>query len=575
MSRAANAPPRFEPPGPGSWTLDTTHFPQPATRFVIELFAEPARRGFADATARYGLLMSHIDWAFVHGWAYLCPRPVHALGADLTRESWEELVASTTSLRERLAASATVFEDRRWREEVARWDHETKPGMSAGHRALQAVELTRLGASELISHLDSCREQLRRAVYEHHRLNIGPVIPVGDFLACARDWTGLPTGELVRLVQSDGPPNIAGGAELRRLAAAVREDRSAAAILSAENEPDAVLASLAALPGQTGRAAAAYLQLVGWWSAGGAFDVGEPCLIEMPHLLLAAIRAAVDGGEPAAGSEPGGGAELLADVRAAVPPASRDALDDLLSEARATHRIRDERAIYCDVWAYGLTRRAILAAGRRLAVAGAIEQPDHLLQADYAEMRSLIDGGSRPSGEELAARARARCSAAAIAAPPVLGGPPAAPVPVEWLAPGAARTERAFRTYMRAMSGNEADTAVDEVAGTPASPGRYQGRARLVRGAIDLGRIERGDVLVTGSTTPVLSSVLPLLGAIVTDRGGLLSHAAIVAREFGIPAVVGTGEATAKIRDGSLVLVDGGTGQVTLPGAHSGSNRSR
>jgi pyruvate,water dikinase len=60
----------------------------------------------------------------------------------------------------------------------------------------------------------------------------------------------------------------------------------------------------------------------------------------------------------------------------------------------------------------------------------------------------------------------------------------------------------------------------------------------------------------------------------VTDRGGLLSHAAIVAREFGIPAVVGTGEATAKIRDGSLVVVDGDTGQVTLPGEPSTAHRS-
>lgn len=569
MPLSSKSSTRFEPPGPGWWTLDTTHFPQPATPFVIELFSEPAKRGFAEATARYGLLMDHIEWAFVQRWAYLCPRPAQALGADVTRERWEALVASSASLRERLALSATVFEDRRWRDDVARWDHETKPRMSRAHRALQAVDLTSLETPELLSHLDRCRQNLQRAICEHHRLNIGPVIPVGDFLARAQEWTGLTLADLVGLVRGSGPPSMAGGAELRRLAAAVREDRTALADLRCDREPDAVLTSLAALPGKAGQAAATYLELVGCWSAGGGFDVGEPSLIEMPELLLATIRAAVDGAEHATR------VELVAGARAAVPAPSRAEFDQLLSEAQATHRLRDERAIYCDVWAYGLTRRAILAAGRRLTVTGAIEQPDHLLEADYAEMRSLIEGSSWPSHEELAARARDRSRAAAIEAPAVLGSPPGGPIPVEWLAPGVARTERAFRTYMRAMSGAEADSTAGVVAGTPASPGTYEGRARIVRGAVDIGHIERGDVLVIGSTTPALSSVLPLLGAIVTDRGGLLSHAAIVAREFGIPAVVGTGDATAKILDSTLVLVDGGTGQVRLRGTQSGSNRSR
>jgi pyruvate,water dikinase len=555
---ATPAAPRFEPPGPGWWTLDTAHFPLPATPFVIELFAEPARRGFAEATARYGVLMDHIEWAFVDGWAYLCPRPAPGLGADLARERWDDLVASSTSMRERLARSATVFADRRWREDVTRWDHDTKPRMNDGHRTLQSADPTRLDDSELLAHLDHCRENLRRAIYEHHRLNIGPVIPVGDFLAAAADWTGLPAGELVGLVRREATATIAAGAELARLAAAVGENGAAAAVLASADEPDAVLEELASLPGEAGAAATAYLELTGCWSAGSGFDVNEPCLSELPQLRLAIIRAAVDG----AGSAHAGNS--VAAVRAAVPPASRDAFDERLRDASATHRLRDERSIYCDVWAYGLTRRAILAAGERLTAAGAIVEPEHLLEAGYAEMRSLIAGAPDPSRAELAARARDRSAAAVSEAPAELGGPPPAPVPLEWLEPGVARTERAFRTYMRAMSGAEAEASAGAVAGTPASPGRYHGRARVVRSAVDLRRIERGDVLVTAATTPVVSSVLPLLGAIVTDRGGLLSHAAIVAREFGIPAVVGAGDATARIRDGSLVVVDGDAGQVRL-----------
>jgi pyruvate,water dikinase len=149
----------------------------------------------------------------------------------------------------------------------------------------------------------------------------------------------------------------------------------------------------------------------------------------------------------------------------------------------------------------------------------------------------------------------------------MLGAPPRTPVPTAWLPAGAARTERAFRAYVAAMSG-EAQAAGEGAAvhGLPASAGRYEGSARVVHSASELTRIERGDVLVTRSTTPAFNAVLPLIGAIVTDRGGLLSHAAIVAREYGIPAVVGTGDATRRIPDAARVVVDGAAGQARLLG---------
>ena len=103
-----------------------------------------------------------------------------------------------------------------------------------------------------------------------------------------------------------------------------------------------------------------------------------------------------------------------------------------------------------------------------------------------------------------------------------------------------------------------------QVTGLGVSTGRYQGRARLVRGAEDFEKIVSGDVLVARTTTPTYNVVLPLLGAIVTDRGAALSHAAIVAREFGIPAVVGTSDATLRIPDGAQVMVDGDRGIVTI-----------
>jgi len=100
--------------------------------------------------------------------------------------------------------------------------------------------------------------------------------------------------------------------------------------------------------------------------------------------------------------------------------------------------------------------------------------------------------------------------------------------------------------------------------GLAASKGVYEGPARRVSGPSEFGRIVRGDVLVTESTTEAFNILLPLLGGIVTDNGGLLSHAAIVSREYGIPGVVGTREATERIADGARIRVDGDAGEVTL-----------
>lgn len=101
------------------------------------------------------------------------------------------------------------------------------------------------------------------------------------------------------------------------------------------------------------------------------------------------------------------------------------------------------------------------------------------------------------------------------------------------------------------------------VTGVPASPGRARGPARLVRSVDDFGRLRPGDVLVCRTTDPAWTPLFHLAAAIVTETGGLLSHAAIVARECRIPAVVGAADAMSLLEDGAPVLVDGALGTVT------------
>jgi len=100
--------------------------------------------------------------------------------------------------------------------------------------------------------------------------------------------------------------------------------------------------------------------------------------------------------------------------------------------------------------------------------------------------------------------------------------------------------------------------------GAAASAGSYRGRARVVTALAAAEALEQGDVLVCPTTDPAWTPYFAVLGAVVTDAGGVLSHSAVVAREFGIPAVVGAAGATRLIRDGATVTVDGTGGTVVV-----------
>jgi pyruvate,water dikinase len=100
--------------------------------------------------------------------------------------------------------------------------------------------------------------------------------------------------------------------------------------------------------------------------------------------------------------------------------------------------------------------------------------------------------------------------------------------------------------------------------GHAGSPGKARGRARLVRSLADAGKLGAGDVLVAEATAPPWTPLFATAAAIVTDAGGVLSHCAVVAREYRVPAVVGTGRATAVIQDGDLLEVDGDAGLVRI-----------
>jgi phosphohistidine swiveling domain-containing protein len=536
---------RFTPPGPGSWALDAVHFPRPVTRYWAEMHPAPFERGYREFNRYYGLLTETMQTAYVDGFAYGRRVPV-----------------TEDEVPGRFARAAEVFEGKLWREQLREWDEVFKPASIEAHRAIQAVDPGALSDDALVDHLVRCREHHAEMIFQHMRFTGAAMVALGDFLAHVGDWTGMSPAELLDLMREAAPVSAGASAELHGMIAALRADPAARARLDSDDDPAEVLRRLRELDGDAGAAVGAYLELVGYRLLDG-FDISGRFALELPDALLRAIRAAVDAPEVGESDL----AERIVETRARVPDEHKAEFDDLLAEARLMYRIRDERGVFSDIWASGLMRRAVTAAGARLAERGRIHEPEHLIDAAFDEICSLVATGAGPSAEELAERQRHRLSHDAKEAPPFLGEPPSPPPALSGLPPAAARMMRAVGIVGGGMfAPSEAPHDEDLLRGLAASRGVYEGPARRVAGATDFDRIVQGDVLVTEATTEAFNILLPLLGAIVTDSGGLLSHSAIVAREYGIPGVVGTRDATRRIADGARVLVNGDTGEVAVLG---------
>jgi pyruvate,water dikinase len=551
----------WEAPGKGPWEIESAHFSRPLSRFVQRPYTEGAKRGFRAGAARYGLLLDHLDWQVVNGFMYLQPvavgAPKGAMGPPPKPVLWL-LARVHPQLRARIELSGRAFAERRWRAELQHWDDVDKPAAIAAHQAIQAVDVTALSDAELADHLDRCQDHLTKMLYLHHNLTVPSTIAVGDLLAGATEWADVSAGEVLGALQ--GTSSVSRGfaaEELEAAGKAITASDDARAQLSGSGSPESALETLCT-DRDAGAQVRAYLDAVRYRSVG--YDPADANAGELPGMLVRTLRVAVDGRYANKSAADG-----LPRLRAKIPDRHLDEFDDRLAEARLTNRLRDERSAYSDAWATGLARRALLEAGRRLHSRGCLGAADHGAHLDAAECRSLLLDGRGPDSNEVAARVAWRRTQTVDNAPPVLRAKPAPPPEVGVLPTAARRPASAFNAvYAHIFNVPEVPNSDTVLRGLPVNTGVYEGPARVVHDSADFDRVQRGDVLVTRMTSPHFTVVLPLLGAIVTDRGGQLSHAAIVAREYGIPGIVGTREATAKIVDGARVRVDGSSGEVRL-----------
>lgn len=226
-----------------------------------------------------------------------------------------------------------------------------------------------------------------------------------------------------------------------------------------------------------------------------------------------------------------------------------------------SHAAHTDDAVFHFQRVLAALRATFLEAGRRLVQATKLVQADDVF---YLERDELWTAASMPS-EQLAsnvAKRRALRDQHKRLAPPGFVPPVCDPIwakdPLVKMMPSAMHAAM-FERGLQERDGKRV------LVGSPSSPGRARGRARVILGPEDFDRFQKGDVLVARTTSPIWTPLLGIAAAAVTEAGGLFAHAAIVAREFGIPLVDGATDATRVIADGTPIVVDGARGMVELP----------
>ena len=249
----------------------------------------------------------------------------------------------------------------------------------------------------------------------------------------------------------------------------------------------------------------------------------------------------------------------------------RATYDQLIELAHRVFPYVEGHKFYCEHWYTNLFFNKIREFGALLAEHGFFEREEDVFHLTHYELESAIidlmlswSSGTPPRGpQHWPAVVRERAAAiekwAGHTVPPALGAvPDVIDDPAIVMLWGITR-ENLDTWLSEGEEGKE-----NELKGFAACSGVVEGTARVVKSVAEIGRIQQGDILVCQVTNPTWSPIFQKIGAAVSDIGGSMSHMAIVAREYGLPAVVGTGSATTKIKDGQRIRVDGGRGTVTI-----------
>jgi pyruvate,water dikinase len=539
----------FAPPGPGEWSLDRSHYPGGATPISQWLITEGFAGGFDRVFAELGMPAERLDARFVNGFMYTRLRPL--IGADKPAGKLPPtfvlrlVVRLHPTFRARAKQAEITLRDRPSNEVAQRWRDEIRPDLRAKNLEFQEVQPDLLDDEQLRRHVGALLDHLHETFELHFWLHGHDLGPIARYLYECIEWGLEPTASIEALAGAS--PSTGHPAQtLGRLRSLVEE--SGGTVTSLDD--------VRAVSDEARSLLDDYLTEHGHLLVTG-YDLTASTLVELPDVVLLSIRTAA----PPPSHQPEARASEL---RERLPGDVRAHFDMLLADARNVMDMRDDNGPLTAEWPTGLLRRALLAAGRRLVERGELGAAEHLFELTPDEARSLFTTAT-PDATDLEQRAGRRAEAARATPPPTLGDRELEP-PLDVL-PDSLATLVAMVQVSLEYLGMDGTATGESLAGVGIGAMSYTGRARVTDSADEaIERLEPGDVLVVRATSPAFNVVLAIAGAVVTADGGALSHAAVLARELGIPAVVGAPGALS-IPDGSVVEVDPTQGSVRVVGA--------
>jgi pyruvate,water dikinase len=446
------------------------------------------------------------------------------------------------------------------------WDEKWKPEVIASNVPLKTEDFSGLSDAELVAKLDDMTDRMRHQWWIHGHINF--VLLSSSAFCDLYDEVMQPSEptEAYETLQGHHTRSVDVSRGLWALSRTVKASPALREVFRSKEGQELLDALDATDEGRAFRAQLDEFLFEYGWRHDAVYDLADVPWREDPSIPLGSIAAMVDldeseDPETVYQQRVARREKLLGALRAKVAddPDQRAKLDELYEAAQYSFPLTEDHAFYIDQLYISVFRRFVLAVGDRLVANGVVDAPDDVFFLYRDELvDALTSGGDR---RPLVAERRASFERAGQVIPPTeLGTPPPPPeVPDPFM------DALVYRLLGIVPPEENADPNVlKAVAG---SPGTYTGTARVVRSLAEaIDDLEEGEVMVCEMTLPPWVPMFSIAGAVVSDVGGVLSHAAIVAREFGLPAVVGSNVGTKVIQTGQTITVDGNAGVVYLDG---------
>jgi pyruvate,water dikinase len=543
-----------------SWQLDAVHCFRPVYPLEDSFFFETFGPGTESAFTAWSFPLERIRCKVFNGWVYT-RHDVYDGGEPLTLPGNNASTPRSDSrIWQRLQDFDRFVRGQGFERHLQIWEEKWLSEAERRLASLRAFDLARASNARLADHFDAWYHHMVWSYSVHIPLHLVSLYVRGRFAEVFRRLLGLTDAEAYDLLARADTALYGAARSILSIARRAAFDSIVREALGKPSEQ-----ALRELKGSWFEVVLnEFIDTEGDRPSG--FGLAEPTWRERPELVVELIKGHLDGACYFGADDSMLHAqrqERVDELKASLSLEERAHFDHWLVLGHQAYQLNESHDRLLVEIPLGLVRYAALAAGRRLAEAGKLREPADVFHLYRSELMSSLRGTALPDGL-VASRAEKHRVNQTLKPPGVIGEPPSPP-PLENLPSAAAAALRIVTSQLAEINGGAADERQDGLlSGGKGSPGLAEGPARIVKAPDEFESVRVGDVLVCSTTMPALVSLFPRIAALITDTGGTLCHAAIIAREFGLPAVVGATDATRRLKNGQIVRVNGSDGTVQI-----------